>query len=228
MSQHQKRINAPVTWPIKRKEHMFTTRLNPGPKKKEEAVSLNFFLREMAHVTRTTREAKKLLQTGAVLVNNIVRKDHHFPVGLFDIILFKPTKEFYTIIFSSAGKLEGKKLKDIVLTRFAKVIGKTVLKGKKTQLNLSDGTNLLVEKDSGNLGDTAVFEEKKIIKVIRCEKGANVYLTDGKHKGKNGIIEEVIFMNTMQEHRIVVKTKNEKFETLKRYAFVVENPIGEQ
>lgn len=224
---HLKRIAAPNTWPIKRKELTFTTKPAPGAKKLAEAVSLNFVLRNMLYITRTARETKKLLNTGVIAINGVVRKDPKYAVGVLDIVLLQPTKEQYFITFSSSGKLQAKKLKHAVHTRLAKIIGKTILKKKKLQLNLHDGTNLIVAKDEYATGDTAVLEGKKLVKCLKYEKGALIYLIGGKHRGKIGTIEEIHFMNNMQKHRIVVKSKQEKFETLKDYAFVIEKPFEE-
>ena len=219
---HLKSMSAPKAWPIKRKHTMFTTRPSPGPRKMEEAVPLNFLLKHILSLTKTTRETKKALATKNVLVNTFPRKDHRFPVGLLDTIFIQPTKEQYIVVFSPSGKLTAQKMKSPLEGRFAKVVGKTIIKGKKIQLNLHDGTNLLVDKDNYQTGDTLIIEKNKIKKHLKNEKGALIYLTSGKHKGKTGTLEEVKIAKEMQKNRIVFKADKHKFETLQEFAFVID------
>ena len=72
----------------------------------------------------------------------------------------------YRLVFDKSGKLnvieidaKEKNLKP------SKIIGKTTLRKSKTQLNLNDGSNLLVDKDEFKLNDTVLvdIDKKKII-----------------------------------------------------------------
>ena len=222
---HLKRLNAPKAWPIKRKVQTFTTRPKPGPHKLTEAVSLNFLLRDMLQLTKTTKETKKALTSGNIVINGIPRKDHKFTVGILDTVSVVPTKEQFLIVFSPSGRLQAKKMKSAMEGHFAKIVNKTIVKKKKVQLNLHNGANLLVDKDAYSTGDTLIMEKGKVKKHLKFEKGATIYLIGGKHKGVSASLDDVHLMNNMQKHRITFKFGKDTFETLKEFAFVIDKPL---
>ncbi len=98
-----------------------------------------------------------------------------------------------------------------------KIIGKKIIKKQKLQLNLYDGKNILTKEKAGNVGDTIIIEipSQKIKEVLKLEKNALVYLTGGGHTGEIGIVDEI------KGRRITYKRDKDKFETLKKYAFVI-------
>ena len=68
--------------------------------------------------------------------------------------------------------------------------GKTSIKGK-TQINLSDGKNLLIDKGSYSVGDAVLvnFDKKYEIKDhVKLDKGVTIFLIGGKHIGQIGKI----------------------------------------
>ena len=67
----------------------------------------------------------------------------------------------------------------------------TTLKGKKTQLNLNDGSNVLSDKPI-QINDTLYLDfQGKITKHVSVEKGKHCMIISGKYIGKNGKIENV-------------------------------------
>ena len=117
------------------------------------------------------------------------------------------------------------KLKSPMDGRFAKIVNKTIVKGKKVQLNLHDSSNLLVDKDIYATGDTLIIEKNKVKKHLKFEKGATIYLIGGKHKGATASLEDIHLSNNMQKQRIIFKLGKENFETLKEFAFVIDKPF---
>ncbi|MEK6904203.1 MAG: 30S ribosomal protein S4e [Nanoarchaeota archaeon] len=220
---HLKSLAAPKTWPIKRKEKVFITKQTPGPQSLENSMPLNVVLRDMLRVVKTAREAKKILNAGKVLVNNIVRKDSSFPIGIMDSLSIPDISAYYRMIFSRRGKFHLHSIsKEDAVLKYLKIINKKTLKGNKTQLNFFDGTNLLAEKDDCKIGDTLVVSGNKVVKHLKFDKGALVYLVSGKHIGETGKLEEIRSFMGSQPDRVILKDKDQKIETLKKYAFVVE------
>lgn len=200
---------------------------SPGPHSSEDALPLIILLRDILKYVHTTREGKKVVHEGKVLVNGSIRKDHRFPVGLFDSISIPSLHHYYSIMHDETGKLYPKKIeKEEADQKIEKIIGKKMLPGKKTQLNLYDGRNLLVEKDEYLTGDSIILTpDNKIKKHLRFEKGAVVYLIAGKHKGTTGILEAIKPMEGRQPDRIIFKTKKGSIETLREYTYVIEKPF---
>ena len=89
--------------------------------------------------------------------------------------------------------------------------------GKKIQLNLSDGRNILVDKDAYKTKDSLIVElpEQKIADHLPFTKGAMILLTGGRHMGTVGNVESI------EGNTLVFKTGSEVYETTKDHAFVV-------
>ena len=222
---HLKRLVAPKSWKIKRKGIVFVTRPKPGMHSKKNSISLNLVLRDMLKYAKTTRDVKVILSKGDVLVDGKQRKDHRFSVGVMDLIEIPKIKDCFRVLLNKKGNISLVKLKpDEAKIKLCKVVGKTIIKKGKMQVNLNDGKNILVDKNDYKTGDTLVVEvpEHKIKEHLKFEKSAFVYLSGGKHKGESGIIEEI------KNSIIKVKPESgESFETSKRFAFVIgrEKPI---
>lgn len=226
---HLKRLTSPKTWPIKRKENKWITRTRPGPHSLKKSIPLKIALREMMGYARTGREAKIILNQGKILVNHMKRNDQKFPVGIMDTIEIPEIKEQYRMIYNDQGKFKFVKInKEEASLKPVRITNKTTLKGKKTQLNFNDGTNMIVDKDSYKVNDTLIIdmnkeEKNKISKHLKFEKGARIYLTDGKHMGNTGIIEEI--HTTFQNKSITIKTEKGTYKTQQGYALVIDQSI---
>jgi small subunit ribosomal protein S4e len=215
---HLKRLNAPRTWKIKRKGIKFIVKPNPGPHSMSEGVPLTVIIRDILGYAKTTREVKRILSENNVLIDGIRRKDHRFVTGFMDTITFTETKEYFRVVINKKGNIILIKIdeKDASI-KPCKIIGKTKIKGK-TQLNLFDGKNILVEKEEYKTGDSLVLAvpKQEIKSYLKLDKGSLVYLTSGSHIGEIGTIEGIM------GNKIKYKTpKGDVFETLKKYAFVI-------
>ena len=224
---HVKRLSAPKSWKLKRKENTFMIKPSPGPQKYEHALALTTVLRDMLKEVRTTRESKKLLGEGGITINGRIRKDHRFPLGIFAVIGMPALNEYYIMLYDNTGHLHLQKIsKEEASHKVVKIIGKKMLPGKKLQINLFDGRNLLADKGDYVVGDTLVLSaENKVKKHLKFEKGAVIYLIGGKHKGTTGTLEEIKPMEGIQPDRIIFKTKDRKIETLQEYAYIIEKPF---
>ena len=225
VKRHLKRLTAPRSWDIKRKSTVFVTRPKPGPHSYDEGVSLNIVLRDLLGYANTTKEVKKALNNNIILVDGIRRRDHRFIVGLMDVISIPKLKENYRILVNKKGKLVLIKIDEKeAKIKPCKIIGKTPIKGK-TQLNLFDGRNIIVEKETDyKVGDSVVIEipSQKILQHLKLENKAFVIITKGRRVGNTGKIENI------SRDEITCKTDSgEVIETKKRYVFVIgkEKPV---
>jgi len=217
MKRHLKRLTIPRSWKIKRRGLIFILRPNPGPHPIKLGLPLNSILRDMLGIAKNSREVKKILHDTEVLVDSIRRKELKFPVGIMDVIELKKSNEYFRVI------LEKGKIKLISIDKKeagikpCRIIGKSKVKGK-TQLNLYDGKNILIEKDEYKVGDTIVIglPKQDIKEHIKLEKGCFICLIGGKHSGDIGKIEDIT------SNKITYKSeKGEVIETLKKYVFVI-------
>jgi len=186
---HLKTIAAPKSWPIKRKEHVYIMKPNPGAHKIEESMPIAIILKLLNQI-KTTREAKYLINQRKISVNGKPVKEMKFPAGLFDVVSF--SDKFFRILYDKRGKLIfkeiGKSEADILLYR---IKNKTKLKNNKLQLNFYNGANIIVDKDEYNTNDVLVISNMKVKEKIPFEKNFLVYVIKGKHLGSIAKIEEV-------------------------------------
>jgi len=214
MNRHLKRMSAPRTWPIKRKESVWITRQNPGPHTMKTSIPLNVIFKDILGYTKTTRETKKVLQQGNVFVNNQVRKDVRFPVGPLDVLSL-PTGENFRLLYNKLGKFvlvpiakeESKKI-------IYKIKNKNLLKGKKVQLNFENGSNMIVDKDIYSTGDSIILEEGKIKEHIKFDDSMIAYVTGGKHINSVGHLKKT-------DKGYEIKTKKGLFKVQKEHVFVI-------
>ena len=187
-------------------------------------------IKELLKYAQTTREVKRILNEGKVLVDKKIRKDPKFPVGIMDLIEIPETKECYRLMVNEQTKFV---LIPVDESRQAlkpcKIIGKTTIKGGKTQLNLFDSKNLLTNDKKLQVGDTVILnvETNQITTHLKLEKNSYVYLISGKHAGTTGVITEIHEEKNMNKSRITLETKQGTMETLKEYAFVIDPKLIE-
>ena len=230
MSKHLKRIAAPSFWKISKKAYAWVVRPRAGPHKLEECFPLLIIVRDILKLADNAKEAKKIIKMGEILVDGKVRKDHKFPVGLFDVISIPKMKKFYRIVPARKGlkliEIDEKESK----VKLCKIRNKTIVKNGKVQLNLHDGKNILVDDPTlYKTGDSLLLElpTLKILEHIKLEKGNLGIVIKGKRAGKMGEIEKIVVTRTKDPTRVICKMEGESVEILKEYFFVVgkEKPL---
>ncbi len=215
-----KRFAAPGFWPIEKKTKKFVVAPRPGPHAKEKCIPVALLIRDILNYARSLNETKTILNNGSVKIDGRVRKDPNFPVGLMDV--FTIGDEQYRILPRGRGMQTVKIEKKEAGIKLCRIVNKNHVK-KKTQLNLHDGKNMLVDKDEYKTGDTLVIDlEKNAIKdVIKMKKGSIGLVVSGKNAGKIGKIEDVIVTKSSQPNKVMMKIGSESYEILKNYVFVV-------
>ncbi|MBS3107746.1 30S ribosomal protein S4e [Candidatus Woesearchaeota archaeon] len=227
---HLNRLAIPKSWPISKKKTKWITRPNPGPHPLREALPLNILVRDILKYAKTNKEVKTILNASKILINKVARNDIHFPIGLMDVVEIPETKEQFRIIYNKKGQFKLLKIDEKETNlKPLKIAGKKIIKGKKLQLNLSDGRNIIVAKDDYKVKDVVIFnlKENKIVEKLRLEKGAAVYIVDGKYKGAHGKVKEVILTGNEQPDKITFEHNGTEHVTLAKYAYVIgkEKPI---
>ena len=185
-----KRQKVPKSWPIFRKGTKYVVKPMSHFKL---GIPVLVVLRDALKIAQTRKEAKKMIHGKNVLLNSKVIKDEREGVVLFDVITLNPMKKSYRLGLSGNGKFILEEVKDSESgSKIAKILNKKVLKGKKTQLNLSDGRNFLSDIEC-KVNDSVLinFKDKKIDKCVPLKEKAGVVVFAGKHAGKRGNIEKM-------------------------------------
>ena len=224
MSKHLKRLNAPRVLRIPRKAHVLTIRSAPGPHLLDQSIPLGLLVRDYLKLCDTYKEARKIISNGDVLVDGVKRKNLKFPCGLMDVVSIPKTRQNIRILFDRNGKLALVPISESdALWKLCRIENKTIVRGKKVQLNLHDGRNILVEKDDYRAGDVLrfSFKERKIDEVFKFDKGTVSMIVGGTHIGEIANIEEIQVAQSSKPNLAMMKGEKE-FSTIADYIF----PIG--
>ena len=103
---HLKRYKAPKSWPIHPKEDTWTVKPSAGSHSIDKAIPLTLVIRDVLKLADNSREAKRIINSGNVLVDGRVVKDYKFPVGFMDVIEIPKTEESYRVLLDRKGRLQ--------------------------------------------------------------------------------------------------------------------------
>ncbi len=214
---HLKRQKSPKSWPIERKGSVFVARPMQGMKK---AIPLLIALRDMLNLAQNRKEVKKIIHSNKILLNNKIIKRDNEGLFLLDILKIVPSDEIYRLELNEKGKFDFIKIdKKEDNKKISKIINKKILKGKKIQLNLSDGRNFLSDiKCKTNDSLIINLNSNKVEKCIELKKDAKVIIFAGKHSGGRGFIENINSEKKLAEIRI----GNKKVDVLIKQLMVIE------
>jgi small subunit ribosomal protein S4e len=102
---HLKRFKAPKNWSISPKENTWIVKPAAGPHAIEDSLSLLAVIRDILGLAENSREAKRIINTGTVLVDGRARKDYKYPVGFMDVIQIPLSGETYRVLPDLKGRL---------------------------------------------------------------------------------------------------------------------------
>lgn len=184
---HIKRNTIPKTWPLERKGTKYLIRPEHGF---SNGIPVLIVLREILQVVQNRKEAKRVLLEGKIKVNGKIIKEEKFPLTMFDVLSIegKNLRMGFENKKFSFKEISGKEAEE----KTVKVIGKKLLSGKRIQVNLSDGRNMITNEKI-TIGSSVVLglKENKIRKIHETKKGGKIMVLKGKHLGKEGKIEEI-------------------------------------
>jgi small subunit ribosomal protein S4e len=230
MTNHQKRLSVPKSWPVERKTETFTAKAGAGPHG-ESGVPLVVVLRDVLGYVDDSSEAQYAINTDGVLVNGDSVGDVNRPIGMFDILAFPERDEHYRVFPDEGGRLG---LTPIAAadadSKLSKVTDKTTVSGGRVQLNFHDGGNIVVEDDVYSGNDSVVIdnETSDVVAHFEYEEGALVTAVAGQHAGDIGRVEEIDVQPGSAQNTVHVDTADGGFETVEEYVVVIdENFVAE-
>lgn len=220
MGKHQKRVSAPISWPVTRKTHPWVVCARPGAHSKQTGIPLLVVVRDMLRIANNIREAKRAIHEGSILVDGVPRKDYRYMTGIFDIIAIPALNEYYRLLLDNKNRFRLYKEEQDAL-KLCRINNKTALKKGKVQLNLHDGSNVLASHDYKTF-DTIMLSipDRKIVKHIPYKPGNLVMVVGGKHSGEIGTLKEIKKIRSSAPNMVVISNQQE-FETIERYVFVI-------
>lgn len=218
---HQKRLSIPKSWKVGKKGYKWVSTTRPGPHSQARSLPLGIIIRDVLKLVDNSREGKRILSEGKVLVDGIPRKDLRFPIGLFDVITLPLIDESYRMLQDEKGRLTLHKLNETQVNKLCRINNKTTLKGGKVQLNLSDGTNILGSNEYGTK-DSLILSvpDKQVVKHLQFKVGNLAMVVGGQHSGELGKIKEIREVKSSR-HNTVTISGDKEFETIEDYVIVI-------
>ena len=206
---HLKRQASPKNWPIERKGTTYIVKSNFSFR---GGVPVLIVLRDMLKLAQNRSEVKRIIHSKQILINEKGVEDEKNSVLFLDTLRILPLKKSYRLELSEKGKFYLNEIKESEANKkIAKIVNKKMLKGKKVQLNLSDGRNFLSDIKC-NIDDSIEInlKEGKIEKCLHLKEKAKIVVFAGKHVGKRG---EIISLD-LEEKTAKVKIDEKEINIL--------------
>jgi small subunit ribosomal protein S4e len=184
-SNHLKRLAMPRSWPLPRKTSIWVTRPTPGSHSLELCMPISLVIRDVLGYAHTTREVRHILHNGNALIDGRVCKDVRRGVGLMDVLTLGDSN--YRCVLDHNGRLRYRTISaDEAGWKVCRIEGKSTIKGGKTQLNLHDGRNLIVDDATEYSSGSSLkisLPSQDILEHIKFDEGVRCYLIGGAHVG---------------------------------------------
>ncbi|MEK6902645.1 MAG: hypothetical protein AABX02_03615, partial [archaeon] len=207
----------------------WTIRAKPGTHKGLTSIPLGFVVRDMLNLTKTAKETKHILNKGMVHVDGMVRKEHQFPLGLFDSVSIPTTKKNYRLMLDTKGRLKLHEISDAQLKQKpVKVVHKRIGKGKVLTIQTHDGKTFRGAQNAVHVDDSVMVPMKgnTIEGHMPLQSGSRVYITGGKHVGEVAQIAGIV-EGTMKRNKLVNLTEGkEKFQTTIQNVMVINDDVA--
>jgi len=226
MSYPLKRLTAPVSWHIAKKEEKFVTKTSPGPHS-GAAMPVAVWLRDKMGLAGNMKEVKRILNQRQVILNGKPVTDPKLGLGIFDIISIPKIGKHYRVLTDKKGRMVTIEIDaEAAKTRLCKIRNKSIVRGGKVQLNLLYGANLLADNTYHPKDSIVVTLEGEnrfaIVDHFPFAIGNMAMVIGGKHSGKVGRISEIRVAAGSIPNRVILQDKDgETFETVEQYVFMI-------
>ena len=175
----------------------------------------------MLKLVNSSKEAKRILHDGSVMVDGNIVRDYRFPVGLFDVITMPKNDTSYRVILDRKQRFMLHKVTDSGIKLY-RITDKTNVKGGATQLNLHDGSNIISDEFSYRTSDSVLVSipERKVLQHFVYKPGNLALITGGAHSGELATIKEIKKVRSSMPNMVSLQSTYD-FETVEDYVFVI-------
>jgi len=229
-----KRKPAPRFWPIHRKEVTWIVKPAAGPHPINGCISLTIALRDVLGFAKTRKEAKTIVSQERVHVDGRIRRDDDFPVGLMDVVSLVGADKGFRILPSYKGLVLQPIDKEEAKFKLCRIENKKVVGNGHVQLNLHDGSNILVKVADPKNPQEDVFEtldtlkislpDMQILQRVELKEKDFAVITGGKNVGKYGKIVEIEKAAGKKRRNALVTIEDQngnRYQTVLNFIFAV-------
>ena len=178
-------------------------------------------MRDILKLANSSREVRRILHDGNVMVDGNIVRDHRFPVGLFDVITIPKIDSSYRVLLDRKQRLMLHKVSDSGIKLY-RINDKTNVKGGAIQLNLHDGSNIISDEFSYRTSDSVLVSlpERKVLQHLVYKPGNLALITGGAHSGELATIKEIRKVRSSMPNTVSLRSTYD-FETVEDYVFVI-------
>lgn len=225
---HLKRIRAPKSWLMDKMGGVFAVRPSEGPHALRESVPLQVVLRDKLHFARTGREVDVILhqREGLVHVDNKVRRNPKYPIGLMDVINLPKVGAAYRVLYDVKGRFVFLKLKKAEAGfKLCRIEKKQVGANGVTYLVTHDGRTIRFASKEATINDTVKYNLESGEVTERYPMAVNnvAFIMNGSNRGRVGIITHIAHFDGNHDLVTLKDAKGHIFTTRISYVFIIGN-----
>jgi len=174
----------------------YTARPSTGPHKLRECLPLTVLLKNRLKYALTGKDVFAIVKDkeGMVKVDNKIRRDPSYPLGVMDVVSLEKTGEHFRILYDVKGRYQAHKI-DAKEAGFklCKVVKKQMGANKIPYIVTHDGRTVRFPHPDIKKNDSIKFnlESGEVDGLIKFENGASVLVTGGNNIGRVGILQHV-------------------------------------
>lgn len=175
---------------------LFAVRPSQGPHKRRECIPLSVALQQKLKYALNYSEVKTILndKESSVKVDNRLRRDRGFPLGIMDVLSLEKTNERFRVLYDHKGRFYLKEV-DETEGRFKllKVTKKFVGPSKIPYIVTHDARTIRFPNPDIDIGDTLKYDlvDRKIVDIAKIEIGNTSYAIGGNNTGRVGQITNI-------------------------------------
>jgi len=131
---------------------------------------------------------------GLIKVDNKIRRDPRFPLGIMDVLSIEKTGEFFRILYDVKGRYQAHKIDEKEgKFKLCKVKRKAMGANKVPYIVTHDGRTIRFPHPDIRKNDTVKLnlDTHEVDALIKFENGASVMVTGGNNIGRVGILQHV-------------------------------------
>ncbi|MDV3293410.1 MAG: 30S ribosomal protein S4e [Nitrososphaerales archaeon] len=221
-----KRLAAPKSWDISRKESRFVFKPLPGPHGTKSSYPLGVVVRDLASMAGTSKEVKRATKTGKVIVDGKPRQSPSYPVGLFDVVSVPAEGASFRLVPSTKGLVLSKVGEPEAKAKLCSIKSKVMSKGGHMQYGFHDGRSLVDDSLKLSPGDAVLLEvpSQKVVQEVRLAKGSLGLVLSGDRAGQVGKILDVKPGTITRERMVKISLPGGEAEIPSRLVF----PVGKE
>jgi small subunit ribosomal protein S4e len=192
-------------------------------------------IREILGYARTSKEAIRIISTGKVKIDGVVRRNHRFPVGLMDVLQIEGAGQVFRVLpRPNRGLVPTPISEKEAGFKLCKIIGKRNIEGGKIQINLHDGRSLILPSQTARQKTDLEYApggamqlslpKQNLMGVVPFQTGALGLVIDGRNQGIFGKITTITPGTHARPKIVKIETASEAFDTPAEYVI----PVGTQ